>query len=55
MTKNEYDDIMKSIYENGRVTDKGNDTSSQTVEFDFEAGERGFSSAEIAEAHRKFD
>jgi len=55
MTKSEYDSIMQSIYENGRVQDDGDDTSSQTIEFDHEASNRGFTDAEIADAHRKFD
>lgn len=53
MTKAEYDKIMQYIYENGRVN--SDDDNSQDVEFHFEAKQRGFSDAEIAEAQRKFD
>ncbi len=55
MTKAQFDDIMRHIYENGRVAADGDDCSSQTAEFEFEASERGFSDDAIAEARRRFD
>lgn len=53
MTKAEYDKIMQYIYESGRVD--SDDDNSQEIEFHFEAKQRGFTDAQIAEALRKFN
>jgi hypothetical protein len=54
MDKQQYEAIMEEIYENGRVTDEDDNTSSQDVEFHFEAKQRGFSAEEIKEAQERF-
>lgn len=52
MTRSEYEDIGNFIYDNGRVIadETGDDFQSYTVEFHYEAKQRGFSDEEIGTA-----
>lgn len=56
MTRSEYEDIGNFIYDNGRVIadESGDDFQSYSIEFHYEAKQRGFSDEEIEAALQNY-